>query len=48
MNRIQSKEYKRGTYEITKISLFYFDDKIYIQNNVDTLALGTRVNTVIP
>ena len=48
MNRIQSKEYKRGTDEITKLSLFYFDGKIYIQNNVDTLALGTRVNTVIP
>ena len=48
MNRIQSKEYKIGTYEINKISLSCFDDKIYIQNNVDTLALGTRVTIVIP
>ena len=48
MNRIKSKEYKRGTYEINKISLPCFDDKIYIQNNVDTLALGARVNIVIP
>ena len=48
MNRIQSKEYKTGTYEINKISLSCFDDKIYIQNNVDTLALGARVNIVIP
>ena len=33
MNRIQSKDYKIGTYEINKISLSCFDDKIYIQNN---------------
>ena len=33
MNRIQSKDHKIGTYEINKISLFCFDDKIYIQNN---------------
>ena len=41
MNRIQSKDHKIGTYEINKISLFCFDDKIYIQNNeCDGLALG--------
>ena len=33
MNRIQSKDHKIGTYEINKISLSCFDDKIYIQNN---------------
>ena len=32
MNRIQSKDHKIGTYEINKILLFCFDDKIYIQN----------------
>ena len=41
MNRIQSKDYRIGTYEINKISLSCFDDKIYIQNNgYDGLALG--------
>ena len=41
MNRIPKKDYKIGTYEINKISLFCFDDKIYIQNNgYDGLALG--------
>ena len=41
MNRIQSKDHKIGTYEINKISLSCFDDKIYIQNNgCDGLALG--------
>ena len=41
MNRIQSKDHRIGTYEINKISLSYFDDKIYIQNNgFDGLALG--------
>ena len=40
MNRIQSKGHKIGTYEINKISLFCFYDKIYIQNNeCDGLAL---------
>ena len=33
MNRIQSKYHRIGTYEINKISLLCFDDKIYIQNN---------------
>ena len=33
MNRIQSKDHKIGTYEINKIALSCFDDKIYIQSN---------------
>ena len=33
MNRLQSKYHRTGTYEINKISLSCFDDKIYIQNN---------------
>ena len=33
MNRIQSKDDKIGTYEISKIPLPCFDDKIYIENN---------------
>ena len=41
MNRIQSKDHRIGTYEIIKISLPCFDDKIYIQNNgCDGFALG--------
>ena len=28
MNMTQSKDHNIGTYEINKISLFYFDDKI--------------------
>ena len=41
MNRIQSKDHQIGIYEINKISLSCFDDKIYIQNNAcDGLALG--------
>ena len=41
INRIQSKDHWIRTYEINKISLSYFDDKIYIQNNgYDGLALG--------
>ena len=41
MNRVQSKDHKIGTYEINKISLSCFDDKIYIQNNgCDGLAVG--------
>ena len=34
MNRIQSKDHRIKTYEINKISLSCFSDKIYIQNNV--------------
>ena len=38
---MQSKGHKIRTYEINKISLLCFDDKIYIQNNgYDGLALG--------
>ena len=33
MNRNQSKDYRIRTYEIKKISLSCFDDKINIQNN---------------
>ena len=41
MNRVQSKDHRIGKYEINKISLSCFDDKIYIQNNgYDGLALG--------
>ena len=41
INRIQSKNHRIGTYEINKISLPCFNDKISIQNNVcDGLALG--------
>ena len=41
MNRIQSKDHRIGTFEINKISLSCFDDKIYIQNyGCDGLALG--------
>ena len=41
INRIQSKDHWIQTYEINKISLSYFDDKIYIQNNgYGGLALG--------
>ena len=40
-NRIQSKNHRKGTYEINKISLPWFDGKIYIQyNGYDGLALG--------
>ena len=41
MNRSQSKDHKIETYEIDKILLTCFDDKIYIQNNTDDeLVLG--------
>ena len=41
MNRIQSKDHRIGTYEISKISLPCFDDRIYIQSNgFDALAFG--------
>ena len=33
INRIQSKDHRKETYEISKISLSCFDDKIHIQNN---------------
>ena len=41
MNRIQSKDHRIGTYEINKISLSRFYDKIHILNSgYDGLALG--------
>ena len=41
INRSQSKNHRIGTYEINKISLSCFDDKIYIKNNgYDGLTLG--------
>ena len=41
MNRIQSKNYNTGIYEINKISLSSFNDKIYILNiGYEGLALG--------
>ena len=41
MNRIQSKDHRIVTYEISKISLSCFDDKKYIQGNgYNGLALG--------
>ena len=41
MNIIQSKDHRIRTYEIKKISLSCFDDKIYIQiSGCEGLALG--------
>ena len=41
MNRIQSKDHRIRTYEVNKISLSCFNDKMYIQNNgYGGLALG--------
>ena len=41
MNRIQNKNHRVGAYEINKLSLSYFDNKKYLQNNrYDRLALG--------
>ena len=43
INKIQSKDHQIGTYEIKKIYLSCFDEKIYIQNNrCDGLALGCQ------
>ena len=40
MNRIQCKDNRKRTFEINKISMSCFDDKIYIQNNgFDGLAV---------
>ena len=40
-NSVQSIDHKIGTYEISKIYLSCFDDKIHIHNNgCDGLALG--------
>ena len=41
MNIIQSKDHRIGTYDVNKILLSCFDDKIYIQiYRSDGLALG--------
>ena len=41
MNIIQSKDHRTGTYDVNKILLSCFDDKIYIQiYRYDGLALG--------
>ena len=41
MNRIQSKDHRIGTYEMNKILLSCFDDKMYIQSNgYNRLPLG--------
>ena len=41
MNRIHRKNHRKGTYEINKISLSCFIDKIYVlSNGKDGLALG--------
>ena len=41
MNRIESKDHRIGTYEINKIALSCFNDKIHIINDgYDRLALG--------
>ena len=43
MNRIQSKDHNIGTYEINKIFVSCFNDKIHIQNNgCDGLSLGRQ------
>ena len=39
MSRIQGQKHKMGTYEINKIPLSVFDDKIFVLNNgIHTLA----------
>ena len=41
MNRIESKNHRIGSYEINKILLSWFDDKIHsLKNRHDGLALG--------
>ena len=48
MNRIRSKDHRIGTYEINKISLSCFDDKIYIQKNgYDRLPLGNQSSSYL-
>ena len=43
MKRIRSKKHKLGTYEINKMSLSYFDDKILVlDNGSHTLAYFHR------
>ena len=41
MNGIQSNNHRIGTYEINRISLSWFDDKIHIlKNGCDKLVLN--------
>ena len=42
MNRIQSKDHRIGTYEVNKIYLSFFDEKIniYPKQWIDGLAIG--------
>ena len=48
MNIIQSKDHRIGTYKINKISLSWFDDKIYMQNNgYDGLAIHDNYYNLI-
>ena len=48
MNKIESKDHKIETYEISKIKLSYFNDKICIQSNgYDRLALNIRVILIL-
>ena len=42
MNRIQSKSYKIGTYNINKIYLSCSNDKMYILKNRDDHTLVTQ------
>ena len=43
MNRIQATKHKIGTYEIDKISLPCFDDKIFVlDNGVHALAYSHK------
>ena len=43
VNRTQRKDHRIGTYQINKISLSCFDDKIYIPNNeCDGLMLSCQ------
>ena len=42
-SRIQNKDHRIGSYEMSRSFLSCFDDKIYIQNNgYDGLARGYR------
>ena len=43
MERIQSKKYKIGTYDVNKISLSCFDDKWYILSDGITALAYFRI-----
>ena len=43
MKRIQSRLHRIGTYDVCKISLSRFDDKIYVlDNDVNSLAYSHK------